>query len=132
MLIFLLLLASALGIQTDSQVSIDRESYSDPICDTRSECRRCSFKELRELEACSMSGYIQNVYCTMQHVPTNSTQEITYISSCDFGLPSILESFNIFFIVVSAISIWSVAQVMNSKKVHARMHQEKLRNIIKT
>lgn len=132
MLVCLILVVIVSGIQTDSQVSIDSASYSDPICDTRSECVRCNFKDLREVESCGMTGYIQTVYCTMQHVPTNSTQEITYISSCESSIPSILSSFNLFFLTVSCIGIWSVSQVMNSKRVHARMHQEKLRNIIKT
>ncbi|CAG9322481.1 unnamed protein product [Blepharisma stoltei] len=131
MIFYLFILPFVSSLNQGSQVPLDIENFSDPICDKHSECISCSFEELRTFDVCAYSGYYQTVFCTMRNTLANSTQEISYVSSCFPAKASILSSFSWFFIIsaISAIFLVYNWRILRNKKIEAQ--QANLENIIK-
>lgn len=99
------------------QVPFNSEIYSDPVCNNKGPCNECLFTELRQIDSCYETGFIQKIYCTMTS-NLNNTQEIFYISSCQ---PKGTKSINFFtqlwalFIALTGVLYYNWQQLKSLK-----------------
>jgi hypothetical protein len=99
------------------QVPFNSEIYSDPVCNNKEPCNECLFSELRQIDSCYETGFIQKIYCTMTS-NLNNTQEIFYISSCQPKKNKSMNSFIqlwAFFIASTALLYYNWQQLKSLK-----------------
>lgn len=113
------------------QVPFTTETFSDPVCDTKGKCFECSFNELRLIDSCYSTGYIQTVFCKMTS-SLNNTQEISYMTSCSPATSRIISPYTLWWGTFLALSVvlyynWHKQKVLKTQNYHLN-----LANIIKT
>ncbi|OMJ95014.1 hypothetical protein SteCoe_1712 [Stentor coeruleus] len=112
------------------QLPFNYEIYSDPVCNNKGPCNECLFSELRQIDSCYETGFIQKIYCTMTS-NLNNTQDIFYISSCQ---PKGRKSNNFFtqlwaiFIALTALLYYNWQQLKSLKTKDEKIILESIIN----
>ena len=128
MIVFLYAMVS---FSTSQQVPIISETFFDPVCDRKGHCYECSFDEIRRIDSCYKTGFVQEVFCTLTS-SSNNTQETSYMTTCNPTNPSLVSNHSIAWIVSCVFSFiffynWRVLKISK-----AQTYQNDLANIIKT
>lgn len=66
-----------ISIKENSQNSLDQVKYIDKECKVISQCRECSFDEIKLIKECSSNGFISTTECLK--VNENNENDFYYI-----------------------------------------------------
>ena len=118
-------------ITASEQILLTSENYNEPICDRKGLCYECSFNEIRQIDSCFSTGYIQPIFCTVTS-SLNNTQEISYLAACSTENMKFISNFSLSWITLIFISLFLFYNWRQIKLLKSQNYQNSLANIIKT